>query len=167
MRTLMLPALLFVACATAPKPVPAAAEPDKSPPPAPAPKPVEAAAVKADAQAADDLDALLKGLAIHFEFDRADLTADTQRRLDALAEKLRAHPKATIKVAGNCDELGTEEYNLALGQKRADAVKGYLSRLGIEAGRVDTVSFGEEKPVDPGHTPEAWQANRRDDIARN
>ncbi len=71
-----------------------------------------------------------------------------------------------IKVAGNCDELGTEEYNLALGQRRADAVKTYLSHLGVSQNQVNTVTYGEEKPLNSGHTPDAWAANRRDDFDR-
>src|SRR3954463_12675079 len=118
MKKLLLAVLMSIGCATAPKPTPAPAEPAQAAP-APAPKPVEAQAVKEEVR--DDIDALLKGLAIHFDFDRADLTTDSQKRLDTLAEKMRANPKVHIRVAGNADELGTEEYNLALGQKRADA----------------------------------------------
>jgi peptidoglycan-associated lipoprotein len=133
----------------------------------PAPKPAEKEPVKAEVQQQDDIDALLKGLAIHFDFDKADLTSDSQKRLDALADKMRKNSGVHIKVAGNCDELGTEEYNLALGQKRAEAVKTYLGHLGIEGGRIETVSYGEEKPVDTSHTEAAHSANRRDDIAKN
>src|SRR5688572_19241982 len=125
MKKLLVPLLMSFGCATAPKPTPPPAEPVKqTAAPAPAPKPVEAAPVKKEVH--DDLDALLKGLAIHFDFDKAELTTDSQKRLDVLADKMRKNPKVAIKVAGNCDELGTEEYNLALGQKRADAVKTYL-----------------------------------------
>jgi peptidoglycan-associated lipoprotein len=164
MKKLLFAVLVSVGCATAPKPTPAAAEPVKAEAPAPAPKPVEAQAVKEEVR--DDLDALLKGLAIHFDFDRADLTTDSQKRLDVLADKMRSNPKVHIKVAGNTDELGTEEYNLALGQKRADAVREYLGHLGVDKNRIDTVSYGKEKPVDDGHTPDAWSANRRDDIGK-
>jgi peptidoglycan-associated lipoprotein len=142
--------------------------------PAPAPKPEPVAqkpAPKEEAAPAkperDDVADLLKGLAIRFDFDRADLTGDSQKRLDTLADALRSHPAVHIKVAGNCDELGTEEYNLALGQKRADAVKTYLSKLGVAGNRVDTVSYGKEKPLDPAHTPDAWSQNRRDDFERS
>jgi peptidoglycan-associated lipoprotein len=155
-------ALFVVACAHAkpaePAPAPKSEPVAKAPPPekeAPAPAPER-----------DDVGDLLKGLAIHFDFDKADLTVDSQKRLDTLADALRSHPAVHIKVAGNCDELGTEEYNLALGQKRADAVKMYLGHLGVAGGRIDTVSYGEEKPVNPAHTPDAWSANRRDDIER-
>ena len=78
---------------------------------------------------------------------------------------MRARPAAHIRIAGNCDELGTVEYNLALGQKRADAVRSYLVKLGVGPTRVDTVSYGEEKPVDDRHTEDAWAANRRAEVA--
>lgn len=162
MKKLILALLVTVGCATAPKPQP---EPEKAPAPAPAAKPAEAPPA-AKAEVKDDVEALFKGLAIHFDFDKAEITPDSQKRLDVLADKMRANPAVHIKVAGNADELGTEEYNLALGQKRADAVKGYLGRLGVEASRIDTVTFGEEKPLDPGHTPDAWSKNRRGDIEK-
>ncbi len=122
-------------------------------------------AVVAETQKQVDLDALLKGLVIQFGFDVADLTPDSRTRLDALADALRANSKAQIRIAGNCDELGTVEYNLALGQKRADAVARYLVTLGVAGNRVDTVSYGEEKPVDARSTEEAYSANRRADLA--
>lgn len=114
-----------------------------------------------------DLNALLKGLVIRFGFDAADLSPDSRQRLDALADAMRARPAVHVRIAGNCDELGTVEYNLALGQKRADAVRGYLLRLGVVAARVDTVSYGEEKPLDDRHTEEAWATNRRAELAPN
>ncbi len=129
---------------------------------APAAAPMVAAPVE---QKQQDLDALLKGLVIHFGFDAADLTADSQNRLAALADALRANPKTQIRIAGNCDELGTVEYNLALGQKRADAVGRYLVTLGVAGNRVDTVSYGEEKPVDSRSTEEAYTANRRAELS--
>lgn len=164
MKKLLVPVFMLIACATAPKPQP---EPTAPPPKAeakPAAQPEAAPAKQADVK--DDVEALFKGLAIHFDFDKAEITPESQKRLDVLAEKMRANPQVHIKVAGNADELGTEEYNLALGQKRADAVKTYLGRLGVDASRIDTVSFGEEKPLDPSHTPEAWSKNRRGDIEK-
>jgi peptidoglycan-associated lipoprotein len=130
--------------------------------PVPAPAPASVAAVD---QKRVDLDALLKGLVIPFGFDAADLTPDSRTRLDGLADALRANPKAQIRIAGNCDELGTVEYNLALGQKRADAVARYLVTLGVAGSRVDTVSYGEEKPVDARSTEEAYTANRRAELS--
>jgi peptidoglycan-associated lipoprotein len=150
------------ACATAPKPVAPIEKHEAAPVAKAAPKVDEATSPPER----DDVGALLKGIVVHFDFDRADLSSDSQKRLDTLADALRSHPAVHIKVAGNCDELGTEEYNLALGQRRADAVKTYLGHLGVGSGRVDTVTYGEEKPLDSSHTPEAWSANRRDDFDR-
>jgi peptidoglycan-associated lipoprotein len=162
MKKLILGLLVVVAagCATAPKP-----QPETKNEPAPAAEAKKAEPEK-KAEVKNDVEALISGFAIHFDFDKAELTPDSQKRLDVLAEKMRANPAVHIKVAGNADELGTEEYNLALGQKRADAVKTYLGRLGVDANRVDTVTYGEEKPLDPGHTPEAWSKNRRGDIEK-
>lgn len=129
---------------------------------APAPAP---AAVSVEDQKQADLDALLKGLVIRFGFDAADLQPESRTRLDAIADAMRANPKTQIRIEGNCDELGTAEYNLALGQKRADAVRNYLVTLGVVGTRVETVSYGEEKPADPRSTPEAQAANRRADVA--
>ena len=166
MKRLTVAAAMFVlaACAHQPKPVvteavaEAAATKQATPPPTPA------AAAVADQKDAD-LDALLKGLVVRFGFDAADLTPDSRQRLDAIADAMRARPAAHIRIAGNCDELGTVEYNLALGQKRADAVRSYLVKLGVGPTRVDTVSYGEEKPVDDRHTEDAWAANRRAEVA--
>ena len=112
-----------------------------------------------------DLEALLKGLVVQFGFDAASLSPESRTRLDALADAMRARPAIHIRIAGNCDELGTVEYNLALGQKRADAVRQYLVTLGVGPSRVDTVSYGEEKPLDEGHTEAAWSLNRRAELA--
>ena len=143
MKKALIPLLLSFGCATAPKPTPPPPEPVKQTA-APAPKPVEAAPVKDEVK--DDLDALLKGRAVHFDFDRADLTADSRGRLDVLAERMRKSPGVHIKVAGNCDELGTEEYNLALGQKRADTVRDFLvSDGGFSAEQIRSASYGEQK----------------------
>ncbi|MHB8873321.1 MAG: OmpA family protein [Myxococcaceae bacterium] len=141
----------------------------EAPKPTTAPPPVKVEAAPAPAAAAvteqEDLKALLAGTVIHFGFDDAVLTPDSQGRLDRLASALRANPGTHIRIAGNCDERGTEEYNLALGQKRADAARKYLTALGVEGGRVDTVSYGDERPADPAHNNDAWATNRRDEFS--
>ncbi len=163
-RLILTAALMAVAgCATQQKAVVADTTGAKAAP-APAPKPAPAPVAAVD-QKQVDLDALLKGMVIQFGFDAADLTPESRTRLDALADALRKTPQAQIRIAGNCDELGTVEYNLALGQKRADAVARYLVTLGVNGTRVETVSYGEEKPVDPRSTEEAYTANRRADLA--
>ena len=141
--------------AAAPAPVAKAA-----PPPA---EVVETPATRAE----DDLAALLKGSALHFGFNEAVLTPESRDRLQKLSEALRTRPKVSVKISGNCDERGTEEYNLALGQKRAAVAKKYLVGLGVDEGRIVTVSYGDERPVDPRHTDDAWSANRRDDVEPN
>jgi peptidoglycan-associated lipoprotein len=127
-----------------------------SPPPAPE---------KADGQDDEAFIAnVLKGAVAHFDFDRDQLKADGQEKLQKVADALREHPKAHVRISGFCDELGTEEYNLALGQRRAEVARKYLVALGVSPGQVDTVSFGKEKPADPAHNEDAWAANRRDEV---
>ena len=110
-----------------------------------------------------ELTRILSGPIAHFEFDQAQLTAESRQKLQLLAKALKAHPAARVRIAGNCDELGTTEYNLALGQRRAEVARKYLADLGVGASRVETISYGEERPVAPGHDAEAHAANRRDD----
>lgn len=125
------------------------------PPPAPAPVPAPAPP-PAPAPAAVAVE--LKD--IYFDFDKYDIRPGDAEILTKNYEWFTANPGG-VKVEGNCDERGTVEYNLVLGQKRADAAKGYLAKLGADAGRLDTVSYGKERPVDPGHNEEAWAKNRR------
>jgi peptidoglycan-associated lipoprotein len=98
---------------------------------------------------------------IHFEFDQYTLTDEARRTLDTLAAALRAQPSFGVLIEGHADERGTLEYNLALGANRAQAARDYLVSLGIDASRVDTVSYGEERPLDAGHDELAWALNRR------
>jgi peptidoglycan-associated lipoprotein len=103
--------------------------------------------------------AVLKDL--QFEFDRWELTPDSRRTLEELAMAMKAYPDLRLAVEGHADERGTTEYNLALGSRRAQSAKDYLVNLGIAADRLETISYGEEKPVDPAHTEMAWALNRR------
>jgi peptidoglycan-associated lipoprotein len=98
---------------------------------------------------------------IHFAFDRYDLTEESKGTLGTLATFLNQTPDATMTIEGHADERGTTEYNLALGEKRAQAVKDYLVSLGVSSGRLTSVSYGEERPLDPGHNELAWSLNRR------
>jgi len=104
---------------------------------------------------------------IYFDFDKSTLTPAAQDNLLRKAEWLRANPDATVTIEGNCDERGTNEYNLALGDRRAEAAKAFLVDLGIDAARITTISYGEERPVDPRHNEEAWAKNRRDHFVVN
>jgi len=98
---------------------------------------------------------------IHFAFDRYDLSETARGILKANSSWLQENPDATSVIEGHCDERGTQEYNMALGQKRAQAAYDYLRGLGIASDRMSTVSYGEELPLDPRHTEEAWAKNRR------
>lgn len=114
-----------------------------------------------------DLDAALNDLAhvsVFFEFDKATLTDDAQQKLSRVADVLTKYPNLSIQVQGNTDERGTEAYNLALGQRRADAAKDYLARLGVKPNQVTTLSFGDEKPKAQGKDEASYQQNRRDDV---
>jgi len=97
-----------------------------------------------------------------FGYDESALSADAQSALSASAKWLSGDGRAyNLLVEGHCDERGTEQYNLALGDKRANIVKEYLQTLGVDASRIRTVSYGEERPFDPGHDESAWAKNRR------
>ena len=98
---------------------------------------------------------------VFFEFDKSMLTPMAQDNLMRKAEWLRANSDANVTIEGHCDERGTPEYNLALGDRRAESTKAYLVDLGINASRLSTVSYGEERPLDPASNQEAWAKNRR------
>lgn len=98
---------------------------------------------------------------VFFEFDKSDLTEDTKATLNRYAEVIKANAGLNILIEGHCDERGTEEYNLALGERRADRVKEYLASLGVSAETMKTISYGEARPKMEGSTEEAWAQNRR------
>jgi len=98
---------------------------------------------------------------LQFEFDRWELTPEARRTLDELATAMKAHPPLRLLIEGHADERGTSEYNLALGARRAQSARDYLVSGGIEADRVETISYGEERPLDPAHSEMAWALNRR------
>ena len=99
---------------------------------------------------------------IHFDFDRYELTASARDTLKANAAWLKSNASSRVQIEGHADERGTNEYNLALGAKRAQSAKDYLTTLGIPAERISTISYGEELPVCREQTEECWQRNRRD-----
>lgn len=98
---------------------------------------------------------------IHFDYDQSTLTSEARRTLAANADWVKAHPKVTVQIEGHCDARGSVEYNLALGERRAQAVKSYLATLGIDSKRLTIISYGEEKPLDTADTPAAYAKNRR------
>jgi peptidoglycan-associated lipoprotein len=105
--------------------------------------------------------ASLKDLSrIYFDFDRAELSSEAREILGKVAAQLKASPKKTLTIEGNCDDRGTNEYNLALGQQRADAAARYLQNLGIDRKRIKTISYGEERPVCSEATEACWHKNR-------
>ncbi|MCL5024490.1 MAG: peptidoglycan-associated lipoprotein Pal [Nitrospirae bacterium] len=98
---------------------------------------------------------------IYFDYDRYDVREEARPILTAVADYLRKNPAQKLLIEGHCDERGTSEYNLALGDKRAKAVKDYLVSLGVSSSRIDTISYGKEKPVCAEHTDVCWAKNRR------
>ena len=98
---------------------------------------------------------------VYFDFDKYNIRSDARTALEYNAELLKQYPGKNILIEGHCDERGTVEYNLALGERRDKAVKDYLAQLGINKVRMETISYGKERPVDLGHNEIAWQKNRR------
>ena len=131
----------------APAPTPVAAAPAPAPP---APTVVEAYKIN---------DALRP---VYFAFDSPKIRPGDARTLDASADWLKAHPDQLTLIEGHCDERGTNEYNLALGERRANAAMSYLVSRGIEAGRISIISYGKERPVCADHNEACWSKNRRD-----
>jgi peptidoglycan-associated lipoprotein len=101
---------------------------------------------------------------IYFDYDKSDIRSDARNILAENAKGLTDHPTATIRIEGNCDERGTDEYNLALGQRRADAARDYLVNYGISASKLTTISYGESRPVSKGHDESSYSQNRRADF---
>jgi peptidoglycan-associated lipoprotein len=98
---------------------------------------------------------------VHFAFDSFTLSEEAKALLEQKATWLMENSQVTVQIEGHCDERGTTAYNLALGERRANAVKRYLVALGVDTSRLTTISYGEEFPLDPGHNEEAWARNRR------
>jgi peptidoglycan-associated lipoprotein len=146
-----------------PAPQPAAAPSEAPPPPPPASNDDAERRAREAAERAKALHDELADL-IHFDFDKADIRATDQSILDRKAAILAANSAVRVRVAGHCDERGSDEYNLALGNRRAAAAKRYLTGKGVDQGRLEVVSYGKERPLDPGHSEDAWAKNRRDEF---
>jgi peptidoglycan-associated lipoprotein len=123
----------------------------------------EADSAAAAAAATAEVRNLLAAM-IHFDFDKAVLRPDDQGALDQKIAILNANPDLRIRISGHCDERGSDEYNLALGNRRATAAKNYLVSHGVDASRIETASYGEERPVAMGHDEDSWAQNRRDEF---
>jgi peptidoglycan-associated lipoprotein len=159
---LVIPALMFsVSCQKkmvdmTPEPV---VKEEPKPEPAPMKKPEPAPVYKTpDIVMQED---------IYFEFDKSTLTPAAQDNLLKKADWLRENPDVTATIEGHCDERGTNEYNLALGDRRAESAKAFLVDLGIDASRLTTISYGEERPLCSEKTEECWAKNRRDHFVVN
>ena len=116
---------------------------------------------------ADELrnpNSILSKRSVYFDFDSFVVKDEYKPLVEAHARYLQSHPNARMTIQGNTDERGSREYNIALGQKRADAVKRMMTLLGAQDRQIETTSFGEERPKNPGHDESAWAENRRDDI---
>jgi peptidoglycan-associated lipoprotein len=165
--------LLTTAChrkkvATAPDAVPpAVAETSPAPPAASAPEAPATPAVESDPLSGDlaSVNEYLRrqGLLtdVHFDYDQADLSEQGRDQLARGAQFLRQHPQFLITLEGHCDDRGTPEYNLALGERRASTTRDYLTSLGIEEARLHTLSYGEERPVCSDEAENCWSQNRR------
>ena len=99
---------------------------------------------------------------VYFAFDSAVLDMTAQATLKDKAGWMKSNSDAAVVIEGNCDERGTVAYNLALGERRAESAKAFLTNMGVPASKMTTISYGKEKPVDPGHNEQAWAKNRRD-----
>jgi len=111
----------------------------------------------------EDRDALA-AYTIHFAYDSSVIRSSEKANLASVAQQLSGDAGTKLLIEGNCDERGTEEYNRSLGERRALAAREALAKLGVDPMRVETRSFGKDKPVDPGHDESAWAKNRRDDF---
>src|SRR5262245_26928656 len=150
---------LFVGCAKEAPPPPTTEAPPRpaAPPPPPPPAPMPPPGPSISQQAFQEF----QNQDINFDYDQYDLRTDARTILDRKAGFLNQNSSVRVQIEGHCDERGTNEYNLALGERRANAAKQYLTTAGISAGRLSTISYGEERPLDPGHTEAAWARNRR------
>jgi peptidoglycan-associated lipoprotein len=150
----LLSALLLLAACSSPPPEPPAGPPG----PLGGPGGVGSRSIVPGSQ--QDLEASA-GDRIFFAFDRSDISPEAREILTRQADWLRRYPNVTVTIEGHCDERGTREYNLALGERRAQAAKNVLVASGIPASRVSTISYGKERPAVAGSTEEAWAQNRR------
>ncbi|HSJ09177.1 MAG TPA: peptidoglycan-associated lipoprotein Pal [Longimicrobiales bacterium] len=145
---------------TQPQPAPPA---ERTAPPSQPATPPATAPSNGDAEREAERRRMLSVLeqVVHFDYDEATIRSDAQEQLGAKAQILRANPQVRIRIEGHADERGSLEYNLALGMRRANAVRDYLTGFGIDASRFEMVSFGEDRPMAQGSNDSAWAQNRR------
>jgi len=162
-----LAAAALAACASHPPPPPAAPippPPQEAPPPPPgeAPPPPEASGPIPGSERDFVVNV---GDRVYFDFNATEVRADAGPILDGQSAWLRRYPSVRVRIEGNCDERGTREYNFALGARRADSVRAYLVSHGVAPGRITTISYGKEQPLDPGHDEGAWAKDRNSHTA--
>ncbi len=153
------PAAQSAAPMAAPTPTIVRAEPAPAPTPAPAARP--AVAEDTLPSSVDEINKLGYLKDAFFDFDKAEIRTDQRDKLAADGTWLRSHPSVKVRIEGHCDERGTASYNMALGERRAAAVQEYLVSLGVDASRMQTISYGKERPFAMGHDEAAWAQNRR------
>ena len=157
----LLLSLLVVACSSTKAPAPTVAQTPDSNNSAPA---AQSTVKMVEVSPLDDPKSPLANRSVYFDFDNFKVKTSDEALISAHSKYIATHSTAKVRLEGNADERGGREYNLALGQKRSEAVKKSLELLGVNKDAIEAVSFGKEKPKDPGHTEEAWAANRRVDI---
>jgi peptidoglycan-associated lipoprotein len=151
----------LAACAT-PKPPPPAAPPPPPPaarPSTPPPPPISSIPTGPVPGSAQDF-IVNVGDRVYFDYDKYQVRADAEPILSAQATWLARYPSVQVRIEGNADERGTEEYNLALGARRANSIRDFLVARGVAGSRISTISYGKEKPIDPGNDEQAWAKNR-------
>lgn len=161
--------LAVAACSKKPAPQ----QPAPPPPPQPQANPVNRDSLEAARRAEEEARRRAAAAArarevlqemVFFDYDKSNIRPDAQEVLTRKVNVLRANPAVSLRITGHADERGSVEYNLALGQRRADAVRDYLTGFGLDASRFTTTSMGEDQPLDPGHDEAAWARNRRDEF---
>ena len=155
--------LSLAACASHPKPAPTPPPPPpapEAPPPPPPPPPPVAEQPTGPVPGSTQDFVINAGDRVYFDLDSYSVRGDAGPILDKQADWLRRYPQVKVRIEGNCDERGTREYNMALGARRANAVRDYLVGRGVEAGRIETVSYGKERPIDTGTGDDAYAHNR-------
>jgi peptidoglycan-associated lipoprotein len=156
------------ACSSAkPTPDASAAKGEEKPAPVAETSRPAASAPDANAEGQAELDRAMeavRNVTVFFEFDSATLSQEAKDKLSTVGTILAKYPALKVRIEGNCDERGSEQYNLALGQRRAEAAKRYLGSMGARDNQLTAISFGDQKPKALGHDEEAWRQNRRDDL---
>jgi peptidoglycan-associated lipoprotein len=156
-------AISIAACSSTPKPqplgTPTPPPPGGEAPPPPPPPPVSEAPVGPLPGSMQDF-VINAGDRVYFDFDAYAIRSDAQNILAQQATWLNRYPAVQVRIEGNCDERGTREYNLALGARRANSIREFLIAHGVSGDRITTVSYGKERPIDPGTGEEAWSHNR-------